>query len=110
MVISICFSSSLLLHFICFVCCACHFLKKETNLCPRTVLFVLFAGLAQCAELCWQLRGEAGKRQVNGARVALQHNIGLGGVCVVTMYQHAFPPAYVTITLCLNKHATFIFQ
>jgi len=50
-------------------------------------------GLAQCIELCWQLRGEAGKRQVNGAKVALQHNVGLGGVCVVTMYRHGFPDA-----------------
>lgn len=44
-------------------------------------------GLAQCAELVWQLRGQAGKRQVEGARIALQHNLGLGGACVVTMYQ-----------------------
>ena len=44
-------------------------------------------GLAQCAELVWQLRGTAGKRQVESARVALQHNLGLGGACVVTMYQ-----------------------
>jgi len=44
-------------------------------------------GLAQCAELVWQLRGAAGKRQVEGARVALQHNLGLGGACVVTLYQ-----------------------
>ena len=44
-------------------------------------------GLAQCAELTWQLRGQAGARQVEGARVALQHNIGLGGACVVTMYR-----------------------
>lgn len=44
-------------------------------------------GLAQCAELVWQLRGQAGQRQVAGARVALQHNLGLGGACVVTMYQ-----------------------
>ena len=43
-------------------------------------------GLAQCAELVWQLRGQAGARQVDSARVALQHNIGLGGACVVTMY------------------------
>lgn len=43
-------------------------------------------GLAQCAELVWQLRGQAEKRQVEGARVALQHNLGLGGACVVTMY------------------------
>uniref|UniRef100_A0A4W4FDY9 Sterol carrier protein 2 n=1 Tax=Electrophorus electricus TaxID=8005 RepID=A0A4W4FDY9_ELEEL len=48
-------------------------------------------GLAQCAELCWQLRGEAGKRQVPGAKVALQHNIGLGGAVVVTLYKMGFP-------------------
>ena len=44
-------------------------------------------GLAQCAELTWQLRGQADQRQVEGARVALQHNLGLGGACVVTMYE-----------------------
>lgn len=44
-------------------------------------------GLAQCTELVWQLRGTADKRQVGGARVALQHNLGLGGACVVTMYR-----------------------
>jgi sterol carrier protein 2 len=44
-------------------------------------------GLAQCAELTWQLRGEANGRQVDGVKVALQHNLGLGGACVVTMYQ-----------------------
>jgi len=44
-------------------------------------------GLAQCAELVWQLRGTAGARQVEGARFALQHNIGLGGACVVTLYE-----------------------
>jgi sterol carrier protein 2 len=44
-------------------------------------------GLAQCAELVWQLRGEAQGRQVDGVDVALQHNLGLGGACVVTMYQ-----------------------
>jgi len=43
--------------------------------------------LAQCAELTWQLRGAADKRQVAGARTALQHNIGLGGAAVVTAYQ-----------------------
>jgi acetyl-CoA acyltransferase len=46
-------------------------------------------GLAQCSELTWQLRGTADKRQVEGARVALQHNIGLGGAVVVTAYQPA---------------------
>jgi sterol carrier protein 2 len=44
-------------------------------------------GLAQCAELCWQLRGEAEARQVDGAKIALQHNLGLGGAAVVTMYR-----------------------
>ena len=44
-------------------------------------------GLAQCAELVWQLSGRAGERQVEGARLALQHNIGLGGACVVTAYE-----------------------
>jgi len=44
-------------------------------------------GLAQCTELVWQLRGTAEKRQVEGARIALQHNLGLGGACVVTMYR-----------------------
>jgi sterol carrier protein 2 len=43
-------------------------------------------GLAQCTELFDQLRGRAGRRQVEGARLALQHNLGLGGACVVTMY------------------------
>jgi sterol carrier protein 2 len=46
-------------------------------------------GLAQCAELNWQLRGMAEKRQVPGAKVALQHNLGLGGAAVVTMYRKA---------------------
>lgn len=44
-------------------------------------------GLAQCAELVWQLRGAAGPRQVEGARLGLQHNIGLGGAAVVTLYE-----------------------
>jgi acetyl-CoA acetyltransferase len=44
-------------------------------------------GLAQCTELVWQLRGTAEKRQVDGARIGLQHNLGLGGACVMTMYR-----------------------
>ncbi len=44
-------------------------------------------GLAQCTELVEQLRGTADKRQVEGARLALQHNLGLGGACVVTLYE-----------------------
>lgn len=42
-------------------------------------------GLAQITELTWQLRGSAGDRQVPGAKVALQHNIGLGGACAVSV-------------------------
>ena len=44
-------------------------------------------GLAQCYELTHQLRGTAQARQVDDARIALQHNLGLGGACVVTVYQ-----------------------
>jgi sterol carrier protein 2 len=46
-------------------------------------------GVAQCHELVQQLRGAAGARQVEGARLALQHNVGLGGACVVTLYEGA---------------------
>ena len=46
-------------------------------------------GLAQCYELTHQLRGSAEARQVDGARLALQHNLGLGGACVVTLYERA---------------------
>jgi len=42
-------------------------------------------GLAQTAEIVWQLRGEAGERQVARARLGLQHNVGLGGACVVSV-------------------------
>jgi len=43
-------------------------------------------GLAQTAEIVWHLRGDAGERQVGGARLGLQHNVGLGGACVVTVF------------------------
>ncbi|WP_448107882.1 lipid-transfer protein [Pseudomonas azerbaijanoccidentalis] len=46
-------------------------------------------GLAQCYELTHQLRGSADKRQVEGVNVALAHNLGLGGACVVTLYGRA---------------------
>lgn len=46
-------------------------------------------GLAQCAELTWQLRGTAGSRQVPDAVIGLQHNIGLGGAAVVTLYERS---------------------
>lgn len=46
-------------------------------------------GIAQVVELVQQLRGEAGERQVAGARVGLAHNIGLGGAAVVTLLRGA---------------------
>jgi acetyl-CoA acyltransferase len=46
-------------------------------------------GLAQCAELTWQLRGKADARQVADAEIGLQHNIGLGGAAVVSVYRKA---------------------
>jgi len=48
-------------------------------------------GLAQCSELCWQLRGMCGPRQVKDAKIAIQHNLGLGGAAVVTVYKLGFP-------------------
>jgi len=46
-------------------------------------------GLAQCYELVKQVRGDADARQVDDVRYALQHNLGLGGACVVTLYRAA---------------------
>ncbi|KAF9973079.1 sterol carrier protein 2 [Actinomortierella ambigua] len=46
-------------------------------------------GLAQCSELVWQCRGWAGERQVKNVRYALQHNVGLGGAVVVSIYKKA---------------------
>merc|ERR1712168_41278 len=48
-------------------------------------------GLAQCYELSSQVRGEAANRQVPGAKMALQHNLGLGGAVVVALYKMGFP-------------------
>jgi sterol carrier protein 2 len=51
-------------------------------------------GFAQCAELNWQVRRMCGERQVPDVKYALQHNIGLGGAAVVTMYTLGFPDAW----------------
>eukprot|EP01126_Amoeba_proteus_P065063 TRINITY_DN918_c0_g2_i3.p1 TRINITY_DN918_c0_g2~~TRINITY_DN918_c0_g2_i3.p1 ORF type:complete len:266 (+),score=54.69 TRINITY_DN918_c0_g2_i3:649-1446(+) len=51
-------------------------------------------GLAQCTELSWQLRQMAKNRQVPNCKVGLQHNIGLGGAVVVTMYTLGFPECF----------------
>ena len=42
-------------------------------------------GLAQIHEAALQLRGEAGPRQVAGARIALAHLVGGGSVCTVSL-------------------------
>lgn len=44
-------------------------------------------GLAQCAELCWQLRGMAEKRQITGVKLALQHNLGLGNISFIYIFE-----------------------
>lgn len=51
---------------------------------------ILSLGLAQCTELCLQLRGQAEARQVANAKIALQHNLGLGGAVVVALYKMGF--------------------
>ena len=61
------------------------------NISSILYIFVILKGLAQCTELCSQLRGECGKRQVPGASIALQHNLGLGGAVVVAFYKLGFP-------------------
>ena len=55
-------------------------------------------GLAQCAELVWQLRGWANNRLVENSRVALQHNLGLGGAVVVTVYKRADGKTNATVS------------
>lgn len=63
----------------------------DLSLTDDAYLSVHISGLAQCTELCLQLRGECGKRQVPGARIALQHNLGLGGAVIIGLYQLGFP-------------------
>lgn len=46
-------------------------------------------GIAQCSELVWHLRGWANNRSVKDTKVALQHNLGLGGAVVCTVYKRA---------------------
>ncbi|OCK86790.1 non-specific lipid-transfer protein [Cenococcum geophilum 1.58] len=55
-------------------------------------------GLAQCAELVWHMRGWANNRQVEGTTAALQHNLGLGGAAVCTVYKRADGKAAQTVS------------
>lgn len=44
-------------------------------------------GIAQTAEIVWQLRGEAGKRQIDGLEIGMTHNIGgTGGTAAVHIF------------------------
>lgn len=60
-------------------------------------------GLAQCSELVWQLRGDAEKRQVPNCKLALQHNLGLGGAVVVALYRLGFPNARRPVKMNLTS-------
>lgn len=40
-------------------------------------------GLGQIAEILWQMRGQAGGRQVSNPRLGLAHMVGAGGVCFI---------------------------
>ncbi|HZR14942.1 MAG TPA: thiolase family protein [Acidimicrobiia bacterium] len=46
-------------------------------------------GIANIWEICHHLRGEAGDRQIDGARVGLAHVIGLGSACGVHILERA---------------------
>jgi len=46
-------------------------------------------GVANVYEVCTHLRGEAGARQVEGARVGLTHVIGLGSACGIHVLERA---------------------
>jgi len=67
-------------------------------------------GLAQCFELCRQLRGECGQRQVKGATIALQHNLGLGGACVVGIYKKMTPLTLIKTSLSSSTSAEAAFK
>jgi hypothetical protein len=39
--------------------------------------------VANVCEIIWQLRGQAGARQVEGHKAGMAHTIGLGSACAV---------------------------
>ncbi len=44
-------------------------------------------GVANICEVVWHLRGQAGNRQVENAKVGLAHVIGLGSACTIHILQ-----------------------
>ena len=44
-------------------------------------------GVANVAEIVWHLRGQAGGRQVEGAKVGMAHVIGLGSACTLQVLE-----------------------
>jgi acetyl-CoA acyltransferase len=46
-------------------------------------------GIANIYEICTHLRGEAGARQVQGARLGMTHVIGLGSACAIHILEKA---------------------
>ena len=44
-------------------------------------------GVANVCEVVWHLRGEAGNRQVEGAKVEMAHVIGLGSACTLQVLE-----------------------
>ena len=44
-------------------------------------------GVANICEVYWHLKGQAGGRQVEGAKVGLAHVIGLGSACTIHILQ-----------------------
>jgi acetyl-CoA acetyltransferase len=46
-------------------------------------------GIANVYEICTHLRGEAGARQVPGARIGMTHVVGLGSACAVHILEKA---------------------
>jgi len=67
-------------------------------------------GVAQVVELSNQLRGRCGKRQVDNCKLAMQHNIGIGGAGVVAFYRLGFPSTSSAPTAVTPKTNNMTFK